>query len=395
MVTTGSFKRVLVLALSASFFSASPIAAAKELRDCDEAMSSYSRHLMARSRPPSPARNAVRDAGEISAMPRSSSMDFRDFGVQYWGQEFRRAALESVPHGALIIEPSLIGADTSRLSREEMFSPSDITAIRQGGTRPVFGYLNVGELASYRDYWVEAFGSARTRIDLSSNSTLPAWYGGYDQRGELLSAFWTKEWELIMQQRINALLAIGFDGAFLDDVLHYFSWGEEDVLRPRSSALGGPTTVAESARVMMGLILRLSCYARYGAPNARPSFNLIVNGGPYIGWDAIDGATESGGVGLDLYHRYFNAIDAILVENALSRPDGKGLIEILQKEYAGRGMPVLTIEFWSRDNAVTDFETFRATMRDRAEENGFRTYIVPDGIFDRLYPPVSQIQASK
>jgi len=368
--------------------------AAKDLSDGHKAVGIGCRHPMAGSLRPDQVLDSVNDVSEISSMTSSNSMALEDFGVQYWGNEFRRSALESAPHHALIIEPSRVGADSSSRCREEMFSPSDIAAIRHGAKRPVFGYLNVGELASYRDYWVEAFGRARTLPDLSSSPTLPAWYGAHDQRGELLSAFWTKEWERILQRRIDALLAIGFDGVFLDDVLHYFSWGKEDALARKSSARGGPATIAESARAMMALVVRLGCYARFEAPNARPTFTLIVNGGPYIGWDAIKGTAPGDSVGLDLYHHYFNAIDAILVENALSRPDGKGLLEILHKEYAERGMPVLTIEFWSRESSDVDFEKFRAIMRDRAEENGFRTYVVPDGLFDRLYPPVTEIRAS-
>ena len=353
-----------------------------------------------------PALDCVSDVGEIGHVLSSSGMHFQDFGVQYWGDSFQRAALESAPHGALIIEPSLVGADASPLCREESFLPSEVMAIRLGGTRPVFGYLNVGELASYRDYWVEAFGSACTVSDLSSDSAKvgaaverdparPAWYGARDRHGELLSAFWTREWEEILRRRIDALLAMGFDGVFLDDALHYFSWGEEEALARVASERGGPVTIPESARAIMSLIVRLGCYARFKAPDARPSFKLIVNGAPYVGWDASGDATPGDSVGLDLYHRYLNSIDAILVENALSRPDGKGLLEVLHKEYAQRGMSVLTIEVWSRESSEVDFEKFRAIMRERAEENGFRTYVVPDGLFDRFYPPVSEIRASK
>jgi endo-alpha-1,4-polygalactosaminidase (GH114 family) len=49
----------------------------------------------------------------------------------------------------LIIEASVHGADARLGLREMLFSAEEVSVIRQGGKRPVFAYLNVGELAPY------------------------------------------------------------------------------------------------------------------------------------------------------------------------------------------------------------------------------------------------------
>lgn len=341
-------------------------------------------------------REAPSEEVDIGGVSELKGTELQDFGVQYWGDSFQPSALAAATHSALIIEPALVGADVSPRCREERFSAAEIGAIRRNGARRVFGYLNIGELASYRDYWVEAFGGRCTQLRKPSLSSeierregvcldLPNWYGARTSTLEVLAAFWTKEWETVLRHRIDSMLQMGFDGAFLDDVLHYFSWGSEEALIREASARVGPTTMAESAQGMMALVVRLSRYARSQAPHARPSFKMIVNGAPYILWDASEDPAKC-----QLCRDYVDAMDAILVENALSREKGDVVIEMLRDEYLRCGTPVLTIEIWSPQNAGVSFEQFRLDMREKAKSLGFITYVAADGLFDRLYPPISQ-----
>jgi uncharacterized protein (TIGR01370 family) len=337
---------------------------------------------------------AEKENGELPA-----TAAWRGFGVQYWGDSYTPAQLAEAPHSRLIIEPSRLGADISRTCREEQFTRDEIRLMGRDGTRPVVGYLNVGELARYRDYWRSETGGACGKGALSAwNKTgqgepgtpeTAAWYGAPYGAEELLSAFWTDEWQQILRGRVDDLLRLGFDGVFLDDILHYYHWGTDARLREASAELDGPANIGAMARAMMHLVIDIADYARGGAPNADPDFQVIVNGAPYIGWDASAGKASRDTEIEALYGDYLDSIDAILVENALSRENIASIAEVLRKEYLRRGKPVLSVDYWSAAEAPADFDRFRERIAAAARENGFAAYVAADGLFDRLYPPLA------
>jgi uncharacterized protein (TIGR01370 family) len=290
----------------------------------------------------------------------------------------------------LIIDASVHGADAALGLRERLFSTEEVSAIRRGGKRPVFAYLNVGELAPYRSYWVDAFGAAGPPAKGSTpgEREVPAWYGGMSKEGEHLAAFWTPAWLEVLRRQIDALLERGYDGVFLDDVLHYYTWGSGVRL---NSVQGGdrtkiPANMSEFARDMMMLVLQVGAYARHDAPLARPDFALIVNGGAYIGWDAASqtGASEAWDPLLD---RYVDALDAIAMESALGVSPDCATVKALQQNYAAMGVAVLSIDFHSRHPLVL-IEEFRAQIARLANTFGFLPYMAADELFNRLDPPI-------
>jgi endo-alpha-1,4-polygalactosaminidase (GH114 family) len=211
----------------------------------------------------------------------------------------------------------------------------------------------------------------------------PSWFGAVSASGELLSAFWTGEWHAILKGRMDELLEREYDGVFLDDLLHYFNWWSDPRLLAIAAQRGGPSTAEEAAQAMIRLVVELATYARQDAPRANPSFRLVVNGAPYIGFDA--GADEAASGFLD----YVDAIDGILLESSLGRDNTDALLAVLRDHFVSRRVAVLTIEFPVEDPAGRDPEVFACAMDDVARRNGLTLYIAGDHKFDRLYPPIA------
>jgi uncharacterized protein (TIGR01370 family) len=208
------------------------------------------------------------------------------FGVQYWGEDYTAAGLAAAPHCALILEASFRGADDGPGFAEARFDAAEVAQIRRDGARPAYAYLNLAELAPHRDYWTAAFGPRGAPP--APGAPAPDWFGGYSAAGEPLAAYWTEAWAEVLEAQIDALAALGYDGVFLDDLLHYYTWADPGTQAVAALPAGpeGPWGLADHAEAMMQLVLRLAARARTEGPAARPDFAVLVNGGPFIGWDA-------------------------------------------------------------------------------------------------------------
>jgi uncharacterized protein (TIGR01370 family) len=307
------------------------------------------------------------------------------FGIQYWGEGYTAGALAKAPHAALIIEASVMGADAGE--GERLFTAAEVARIRRDGERPVYAYLNVGELEPNRDYWVEAFGGEPDPG--APGEASPAWYAGRSPSGERIAAFWTPEWAAVLERRIDAFLARGYDGIFLDDVLHYYTWSMPGVVVPARLAAreGAPKRAGDFAAAMIALVLRLAAYAREGAALHDRDFAVLVNGGAFIGWDA---ATE-GDAAPTAQHRdfatYLGAIDGIAIESALGEPAQQATVDALRHGFGMHGIPVMAIDYLSRHPGA-DPAGFRAEIAERARSVGFLPYVADDERFARLDPPL-------
>ena len=308
------------------------------------------------------------------------------FGIQYWGEAYTAAALAQAPHATLIVEASVAGAEGAE-GRERRFTAAEVAAIRREGARPVYAYLNVGELEANRDYWVEAFGDAADPGIPREAS--PAWHAGRGPGGEWLAAFWTPEWAAVLERRIDAFLARGYDGVFLDDVLHYYTWSMPGVVVPARLAArpGAPGCAGDFAAAMMGLVVRLAAHARATAALRDADFAVLVNGGAYIGWDAA----TTGGAAPTAPHPglegYLAAIDGIAIESALADPAQQGTVDALRHGFRAHGIPVLAIDYLSRYPGA-DPASFRTRIAERAGTAGFLPYVADDERFARLDPPL-------
>ncbi len=248
----------------------------------------------------------------------------------------------------------------------------------------MLAYLNVAELAPYRDFWVEAFGQAVDPADVDPDD-LPLWYGLRNARGEILAAYWRPEWETILRRQIDAFLESGFDGVFLDDVLTYYFW--PDTLDPRLAGIPDtPVDRAGFARSMMALVSSIGRYARLDAEKARPDFTIVVNGGAYIGWDAAstDGPAVARHADFDAY---VSAIDGIAMESMFGTEMDVATVAALRENFVSAGLPVLTIDYNSKHPEIPS-EAFRAMIAAQATEQGFVPYVSGDETFSRLDPPI-------
>lgn len=299
------------------------------------------------------------------------------FGVQYWGADYGAQSLAAAPHGLLIVEPTLVGADAATGRRERAFSPAEVAAIRRGGARPVYAYANLGEAAPYRDFWLDRFGVFDPPVGSGPGD---GWLAGRNSEGELLAAFWSPDWARVLADQIDAMLFAGYDGVFLDDALHYFTWGDAAPF----SVPGAPTSLATSATTMMTLLIATARHARQGSALAREDFGVIVNGAPFIGWDAASPqATEPH----PLFERYLAELDGVAIEGALLPASAAATVSMLRDSFAARGVSVLTIDFLGAAPNISA-ATLRAKVTAAAHAAGMRPYLADTPRFDALAPPL-------
>jgi uncharacterized protein (TIGR01370 family) len=290
------------------------------------------------------------------------------FGVQYWGETYDADRLSAAPHDLLIVEATL---RADRGSGERRFTATEVRRMRRDGARPVLAYLNLAEIEAYRDYMAAA----------AAAEAAPPWIGARSPQDEALAAFWTPAWAAILRARIDAFLALGFDGVMLDDALHFYTWGALDA---PTHARDAPQSPAAFARAMMALVLDLADHARRRSAAARCGFRIVVNNGVWLGADAAaDRAPEA----TALYERYRAALDGVLVESAVARGDAPSL-DILSRDYRAIGVAVLLVEFETEAGAARDASALRADTMREAAERGFSAYVAGDHRFDRLYPPL-------
>ena len=112
-------------------------------------------------------------------------------------------ALEGTSYDALILDLEFEDAPLSTADVEMLKVKA------HGGTRLVLCYLSIGEAEDYRSYWNPTWSSNPPEWLLEENRD---WPGNYPVQ------FWHSEWREIVFEMIDAVLAAGFDGVYLDRV---------------------------------------------------------------------------------------------------------------------------------------------------------------------------------
>ena len=109
-----------------------------------------------------------------------------------------------------INEIAATGADVAVIEADTAGGRGAIERLKRkpdGGRRIVIGYLSIGEAEKWRGYW-------KTCCSNGSPSWLTSktqgWAGNYAVK------FWDPAWKGIVMQRLNAMIAAGFDGVYLD-----------------------------------------------------------------------------------------------------------------------------------------------------------------------------------
>lgn len=120
------------------------------------------------------------------------------------------AALRATDYDLLILDP--FAEDGERLTATEIAS---LKVKAGGGRRLVLGYLSIGEAEDYRTYWQPGWAADPPDWLALEN---PEWPGNY------LARYWDSAWQAIVFVELDAILAAGFDGVYLDKIDAYESF---------------------------------------------------------------------------------------------------------------------------------------------------------------------------
>jgi cysteinyl-tRNA synthetase len=122
------------------------------------------------------------------------------------------------------INPSAIAASSADLvvidyaGADGPFTKAEVEQMRRkpdGSRRVVLSYMSIGEAESYRWYWPN-----RSSEWLGTEN--PKWRGNYGVR------FWHPDWQQIIFDYTDKIVAAGFDGVYLDKVDEFEEMGRKD-----------------------------------------------------------------------------------------------------------------------------------------------------------------------
>ena len=104
------------------------------------------------------------------------------------------------------------------------FSPAEVAAMRQrpdGSCRLVLAYMSIGEAESYRFYWDKSWRRQR-----------PSWLGkeNPDWDENYAVKFWDPNWQEIVFDYADRIVAAGFDGVYLDKVDAFEDMGHKEAM---------------------------------------------------------------------------------------------------------------------------------------------------------------------
>ena len=221
------------------------------------------------------------------------------------------------------------------------WSAGDIDGIKDSNKLPV-AYISIGEAENYRFYW-----------DTAWETNPPAWLGpeNPDWPGNFKVRFWHPEWQALIFQWLDRIVAQGFGGVYMDIIDAYYYWSEENPENPQADA------------DMAQFVIDIHDYLNGGTGEKV----VIPQNGSYI-------VVEDDVAGL-LANQYFAAIDAIGVEDVFYYGDldednpynpDLGRLAMLG-EYRAQGKAVLSIEY------LTQPTTIEAYVAE-AESHGFIPY---------------------
>jgi len=316
-----------------------------------------------------------RDAAHFPAVRNEALSEIKSWGYQLQGLRIGEAA--GSQHDLLVVDEQLAGSGPGQRG----LALSALKRKPDGSRRIVLAYLSIGEAESYRGYWQKTWTQAAsepaasephaeivpiggTRVLASAprdeaarrwpaqtpTPAAPAWLGQENPqwRGNFVVRFWDPGWRAILSGSstavIDRLIAVGFDGVYLDRADVYAQWTGE---RPQARA------------DMIDLVTHLSAYAK--AKN--PEFLVALqNAEELLGNRKLRRA-------LDLVAKedlYFG-IGADAQPN--SQQDVKASLAHLKRAQA-EGLPVLVVEYVDTDAAME-------TARKALQAEGFIGYFAP------------------
>lgn len=207
-------------------------------------------------------------------------------------------------------------------------SPDVIPALKRsaGGDKIVLAYMSIGQAETYREYWDPAW-----------RDNPPAWLDAPDETwaNDFWVRYWLPEWQEIIYGRpdsyLDRIMALGFDGVYLDRVDAYQYYEERD----------GRDT---AAREMVDFILDFTAYAR----ERDPDFLVFPQNSEELGPLFPDFLAAMNGIGVeDLYYGYPR-------DHEPSPADWTAAREAILDQWVAAGKLVLVIDYTEKAEQIAD-----------------------------------------
>lgn len=240
----------------------------------------------------------------------------------------------------------------AQFSSDTPWTRTDLDAIRRGlPGRKVIAYISIGEAEDYRPYWRKEWGRKG-----KLTAAAPAWLGAENPewKGNYRVRYWNAEWQAIILAAVDAAMARGFDGVYLDivDGFETFEQSGKELIDDRPN----PETKQTYRRDMVDWVKAIATRAR----TKNPASLVIPQNGSQLLAHADFLATISG-IGIE---DLFTNGNKLQPQSHTSEVLGH-LVKI-----AKAGKPVLLIEYpkiTARQDAAKEF----------AHENGM-TWLITD-----------------
>jgi len=206
-------------------------------------------------------------------------------------------------------------------------SPEVIPALRNspGGPKIILCYMSIGQSENYRWYWQPEW-----ETDPPSWLDVPdgVWAGDHWVR------YWDPDWQRIIygtpESYLDQILALGFDGVYLDRVDAYWYYQDQG----RETA----------AREMVDFILDFTEYAR----EKHLGFGVFPQNAEELGVLFPDLMEAMTGIGVeDLYYGYPR-------DHEPSPPEWTAERESILDQWVAAGKLVLTIDYTARPEQIAD-----------------------------------------
>lgn len=158
-------------------------------------------------------------AQETAAPGRPALSSVHSWVYQLQGYQGGLSQIAASAAGLAVIDPSSSGGADGR------WTPAEIA--RAGTHKLLLAYLSIGEAEDYREYWQNwRVGSPAFVVRED-----PDWPGNYYVR------YWDPAWQQVLYSALDAIIAQGFDGAYLDLVDSYEQFPQQPQARAQMIAL--------------------------------------------------------------------------------------------------------------------------------------------------------------
>jgi cysteinyl-tRNA synthetase len=176
-------------------------------------------------------------------------------GVESWGYQLQHVNLDELAVSDFDLLVIDYADDTG-----EPFTADQIERLQASG-KIVLSYFSIGEAEIYRPYWNPAWVTGGD-CDAPLSDDAPGWLeeANPDWCGNYPVQYWDVEWQAIIMGYLDAILAAGFDGVYLDKVDSFYAWtGEED--------LGSSFAYSNAAVDMAALVEAIAARGRAADPH--------------------------------------------------------------------------------------------------------------------------------